>query len=361
MSDEHVLAWLEERPLEELTAIELATIRRRAAESTAVREALAGRLRLEQALHQTVGQVRLPVELLLAKAVAIQATSTVAKLLGWGSVTGLMIGVVSVGLVIPRIQHAPRHQLHVAAEQTDEPASPSDLPPEADGQSRMLASSPAEDAAPQHAGSAPAMRDWRPQLPLGATWNVLPAGRVELLAEDTLEESRAACHTNLGIGEIVCELEDPVPGTGLYFTDARGEASYRLAFIHDEADQVCFALTSQEPSLARLQDGPEAVCPPRVWFKLTAADGTLRGSFSCDGASWSPVIGTELPFVAPLSAMGLYCAAGPGSRWVRVANFSITPAAEKLQAARNLFGGATQSARRPQFLTSQSGSIRESP
>jgi hypothetical protein len=99
MNDERVLAWLNERPLEELTAVELAEIRSRLGESPAVREALAGRLRIEQALHQTVGQVRLPVELLLAKAAAIKATGTIAKLLGWGSATGLLIGLVSVGLV----------------------------------------------------------------------------------------------------------------------------------------------------------------------------------------------------------------------------------------------------------------------
>jgi hypothetical protein len=193
----------------------------------------------------------------------------------------------------------------------------------------------------------PATHEWRPELPLGATWNVLPAGRVELLAEDTLEESRAVYQTTHPLGQLVFELEDPLPGTGLYFSDARGEAVYRLAFVSGHwAEQVCFALTAEKPTLACLPEGPAPVCPARVWFKLAATNGVLRGSFSCDGRYWSPLLGEELAVTAPLSTVGLYCAAGPGSRSVRVAHFALRPPDGKVSPASDVFG----SARQPGFL-----------
>ena len=543
MTDDRLIALIDERSPEALSDAELAEIRARLKQSSAVREALAGRVQLEQALHQSVGQFRLPLKLLLAKAAAIEATSTVAKLLGWGTTTGLVIGLVSVGTLVALRGAGPQHgrPQAVARLVIDEPESPSDVQPGdspnpilgegRDGISQMAEGHAAALAIPvDQAGAVPntgdelffadateasvwrdtlesvagevsqrtvddrtelvlrgtqvlrhdwpaagrmrlkladhdrfrihfshtagdvssarpltggswpagpssltleyfahprplwvawlaarranqmlpemlalaahdqgrlsqlgagtidvgydqgrivlthgdtellaaplsglpdrivfegqavvhglqfadgliaasrpnnallepaglpADREWQPELPTGAKWNLLPAGRVELLAEDSQADARAAC--SLGeLRQAVLELEDPLPGTGIYLSDNRGDAVIRLAFVPGEKpNQVCFALTAQDHSLVRLPEGPTPLCPARAWFKLLSTDGALRAWFSCDGDYWSPVFGPDLPLAAPLSTVGVYCLAGPGTRSIRVAHLGL--------------------------------------
>ncbi|HVX13029.1 MAG TPA: hypothetical protein VHC22_17730 [Pirellulales bacterium] len=546
MTDERLIELIDERSPEELSAAEVAEIRARLKESPALREALAGRLRLEQALHQSVAQFRLPIELLLAKAAAIQATSTVAKLLGWGSTTALMIGV-SVGTLVALRGEAPNPPA-IAQRVVDEPTSPSDEPADTllvngfdDGQKAMVgtplgipvppAAAPpnprdelyfADDAdaaawrssletvagdvsqrtvdnrpelvlrglqvlrhawpatgrmrlqlvdhdrfkihlshtagdplgtagANRPAGPSsvtleffaqprplwaawlaarranqplperlalaahddgqlarlgaatidvgyregrivlshgetellaapfsglpdwivfegdavlhglefadgavaaarpldapavvgvPADRDWQHELPEGAKWTVLPAGRVELLAEDSQADAHARCLTGGELREVCFELEDPLPGTGVYLCGDQGSAAYRLAFVPgDGPDQVCFTLTSQETSLVQLPEGPAPLCPARVWFRLVSAAGMLRAWFSCDGTCWSPVLGPALPVAAPLSTVGVYCLPGPGTRSIRMAHLTVTgPADRAIEPTTELFG-----------------------
>ena len=548
MTDDRLLELIGERSVEDFTGAELAALRLRLTQSPAVREALRGRLQLDQALHQTVGHVHLPIGLLLAKAAAIQATSTVAKLLGWGSVSGLLIGLVSVGIVSRHGAARPAAQPPVIVRQATEPVSPSDALPahqtaglvehrldaalpepeahpanlalparetlpadEADevffaddaraaawrdsleaisgdvtqhtvddraelvlrgahalkanwpvhGRMRLKladhnrfkihlshsahdaaagnwASSPssltleffahprplwvawlaarrANQALPEtlalaahdagrlaemgadtidltyHHGrlilthadapllAAPlsgmpdrivfegqavihgiefadglaAMRstpslmetadaaaklDWHPELSAGAAWNVLPAGRIELLAEDTREESRVAFPVE-PMHELVFELEDPLPGTGIYVSDADGKAVHRLAFVAgDKLNQVCFALTAEETENVRFAEGPAPVCPARVWFKLMADERLLRAWFSCDGEYWSPVLTPDSRITAPLSFGGVYCLGGSGTRSIRVARLAVRPPVQRVQAAGELFG-----------------------
>lgn len=548
MTDERLLELIGERSVEDFTGTELAALHLRLKQSPAVREALRARLQLEQALHQTVSHVHLPIGLLLAKAAAIQATSTVAKLLGWGSVSGFLIGLVSVGIVSRRGDPRPVAQSPVIATQVTEPVSPSDaLPahqtagrlehrldaalPEPEAHAANLAlpareslpadeadevffadnaraaawrdsleaisgdvtqhtvgdraelvvrgahvlkadwpahgrmrlkladhdrfkihlSHSAHDAATGNWASGPssltleffahprplwvawlaarranqplpetlalaahdagrlvemgadtidvtyqqgrvilthadapllaaplsgmpdrivfdgqavihgiefadglaAMRstpslmetadaaaklEWRPELSAGATWNVLPAGRVELLAEDTREESRVTFPVE-PMHELVFELEDPLPGTGIYVSDANGKAVHRLAFVAgDKLNQVCFTLTAEEPENVRFPEGPAPVCPARVWFKLMADEKLLRGWFSCDGEYWSPVLAPDLPVTVPLSFGGVYCLGGSGTRSIRVARLVVSPRVQRVQAAGELFG-----------------------
>ena len=58
MTDDSLIELIDKRPPEELSGAEPAEIRARLKNSSAVREAFAGRVRLDQALHQTVGHVR---------------------------------------------------------------------------------------------------------------------------------------------------------------------------------------------------------------------------------------------------------------------------------------------------------------
>ena len=559
MTDDRLIELLQQRPPEDLSGDELAGIRNRLAGSAALREAMLGQLQLEQALHQTVAQFRLPVELLLAKAAAIQATSTVAKLFGWGSVTALVIGVASVGTLVSLRGRDKQEAIPPAAVDNlviDEPRSPSDLEPRdatevsaTNGQGdthaeldhSKIASLPAEqfdrapaagaevffadsnDAAawrqslepvvggvsqrtvdervelvvrgtqvlqrawpaagrmrlklaehdrfkihlsrvadeggsirapsdvswpgspssltleffaqpqplwvawlaarrasqtvPQtlalaahdqgrlsrlgagtvdvgyHHGrillthgetellsaplagppnqivfegeavihglafaegliatsertdvpadsTPPAERQWRSELPVGAQWNVLAEGRVELLAEDSQADAYAACaFDGAELREIVFQLEDPLPGTGIYLGDDQGTARDRLGFMAGgKPNRVCFALATDDHLPQRLPAGPLPLCPPRPWFKLITSEGVVKAWFSCDGAYWSPVLGPELAAQELVSTAGVYCLAGPGTRSIRVARLAAVKSPNRPPPAYDLFG-----------------------
>src|SRR6185437_2817426 len=50
----------------------------------------------------------------------------------------------------------------------------------------------------------PADREWQCELPTGAKWNLLAEGRVELMAEDSPADARAACSADgIALQEIV--------------------------------------------------------------------------------------------------------------------------------------------------------------
>ena len=70
MTDEELIRRLEETPPEEWSADELAELRRRATESTAVRNALAEQLLVEQALTQGLTQVRVTADQVFARLAA---------------------------------------------------------------------------------------------------------------------------------------------------------------------------------------------------------------------------------------------------------------------------------------------------
>lgn len=86
MNDEELISRLESMLPEELTPEELALLRRRAAASPAVREALSRWLQFEQVMAGGLSRYRLPIDLVLARA-AVAATppgGILGRLLGWG-------------------------------------------------------------------------------------------------------------------------------------------------------------------------------------------------------------------------------------------------------------------------------------
>ncbi|HQU47296.1 MAG TPA: hypothetical protein PK867_31125, partial [Pirellulales bacterium] len=174
----------------------------------------------------------------------------------------------------------------------------------------------------------PDQRPWQIELPPGAQWNVLAEGRVELLAEDSQQPAQVACPLPAAERhEIVLQLEDPLPGTGIYLGDEQGAARCRLGMVATEAaNQVCFALAKQGQPL-RPAEGPLPLCPPRPWFKLAFASGKVKACFSCDGAHWSPLLGPDLPLEGAVATVGIYCLPGPGTRSIRVAQFATGEAA----------------------------------
>jgi hypothetical protein len=185
----------------------------------------------------------------------------------------------------------------------------------------------------------PADRDWKCELPTGSTWCTLSEGRVELFAEDSQTDARAAYALgDVPVHEIHVQLEEPLPGTGLYLADERGDIRYRLSFVPGrKANQVCFAPTADNAP-PTLPDGPLPLCSTRPCFRLLAADGLVKAWFSCDGIHWSPVLGPDQRLDGGVVTAGVYCLAGPGTRSIRLTRFAAVGTERQPDPSGELFG-----------------------
>jgi hypothetical protein len=170
----------------------------------------------------------------------------------------------------------------------------------------------------------PDQLEWQRELPAGAQWSFLAEGRGELLAEDTAAPAWAAASIpDLGLREVVFELEDPLPGSGVYLGDAAGRPRVQLGFFSDETTgQTSFGWV--QPGEMRTTAhttpglGPAPLSDLRPWLRLVLAGGTLRCAVSADGTHWSEAL-EPLPIVdGGLSTAGLYALPGGGTRCLRV-------------------------------------------
>ncbi|HXT58445.1 MAG TPA: hypothetical protein VN699_07415 [Pirellulales bacterium] len=165
---------------------------------------------------------------------------------------------------------------------------------------------------------------WAQQLPAGSQWNALAEGRCELLAEDTSELSwSATAIPDPGLHELVFELEDPMPGTGIYLGDDAGRPVYRLGFFRDEATgRTSFGSAARGDSrtVARHDpsQGPAPYAAVRPWLRLMLGSGWLKCWTSADGRHWSQAIEPCGRFPRGFSTAGLYALPGGGTRCLRV-------------------------------------------
>jgi hypothetical protein len=172
--------------------------------------------------------------------------------------------------------------------------------------------------------SEPAKLTWAKQLPVGAQWNQLAEGRCELLAEDTSELSwSAAAIPDPGLHELVFELEDPMPGTGIYLGDDAGRPLYRLGFFREETTgrtSFGFATQGDVRTDARpdFSQGPAPYAAVRPWLRLTLGGGWLKCWTSADGKHWSQAIEPLGRLASGFSTAGLYALPGGGTRCLRV-------------------------------------------
>ena len=75
-------------------------------------------------------------------------------------------------------------------------------------------------------GDRPAVLRWQEDLPAGAAFKRLSDGRVRLLASKTTSLASASVPLiRPGLYEVVFELEDPMPGTGIYLGDDQSRPS----------------------------------------------------------------------------------------------------------------------------------------
>jgi outer membrane protein assembly factor BamB len=142
----------------------------------------------------------------------------------------------------------------------------------------------------------PAGLEWREPAVAGMRLSKLEDGRVELASEPGSQRglvSAAICPA--GIYEYMVEVEDPQPGTGVFFGDEAGEPLCRIGFMRDKTSSrtCCLALSGR---VTNLEDRPfnfdrQSVpyCGPRQQFRVVLGAGVARVWTSGDGLRWSVI------------------------------------------------------------------------
>jgi len=176
----------------------------------------------------------------------------------------------------------------------------------------------------------PARLDWRQRLAAAAKWSPLADGRMELLVEDAPETAWAGTHIDdAGLREIVFEIEDPMPGTGIYLGDEKGQPLYQVGFFQIQGmdgsprpGQIGFEFSSPGETRTTMADhgrpGPRPRAGQRQWLRLVFGGGSLKCWTSGDGLHWGLAMEPLRQSNGRYSTAGVYCLPGGGTRSIRL-------------------------------------------
>ncbi|MFN0053118.1 MAG: PQQ-binding-like beta-propeller repeat protein [Planctomycetales bacterium] len=138
----------------------------------------------------------------------------------------------------------------------------------------------------------PARQEWGGELPAGATVTRLPNGGVRL----TREKDAPFAWTGVkiprsGLYEVVLQLGEATPGTGLFMASAAGKANYLLAILRDQktgAPLLGYRLPDAN-GFDAIADVTTQVVPftgPGLWVRIVPGAGTVKCWVSDDGRHW---------------------------------------------------------------------------
>jgi hypothetical protein len=160
----------------------------------------------------------------------------------------------------------------------------------------LLRSGPVpEELSPVHRvvldGKQPARLAWKGALPKGARLQKLGDGCVELAVENTAETASAnVSMARPGLFEVVAQIDDATPGTGIALLNAKGEPLDGIEFGREGKTQIAFGFGSQQqpPSLGNYDyvNRPAPLIGPRHWLRLVMAAGSIKCWVSGDGVHW---------------------------------------------------------------------------
>jgi hypothetical protein len=160
----------------------------------------------------------------------------------------------------------------------------------------LLRSGPApEEILPDHRlvldGQQPAQLPWKETLPKGAKFQKLGDGCVELAVENTAQIALASVATaGPGLYEVIAQVDDATPGTGMALLNAKGEPLEGIEFGRDDKKKVAFGFGTprETPWLGNFDfaNRPVPLAGPRQWLRLVVAGGTSKCWVSGDGVHW---------------------------------------------------------------------------
>ena len=179
----------------------------------------------------------------------------------------------------------------------------------------------------------PIEAEWRSVLPQGASTAKVDEGGIDLVTETT--EKTAAVGKPIPLGrfhEILFELEDASPGSGIFLRGAAGILC-RVGFfraVPGGETILGFLGPDDERTELPVQRGEERVplAGKRQWLKLLSSCGTVKCWTSGDGVHWSRAL-DSVTFQGLPSEAGIYCLKGAARR-VRLRGLQARAADETL-------------------------------
>ncbi len=170
----------------------------------------------------------------------------------------------------------------------------------------------------------PAQGNWLTELTGNVAFNKLPDGSVELRAENTAKPAWIALPlSNDRLQEIVLQLDDPQPGTGICWGGEQGKPRAGLGFFRDKRTRQ---LVVQQGNLgggnqekqADITSAPVSFCSSKPWIKLLTGCGTVRIWMSADGLHWVRACDPWMNQQGPLASVGLYCCSDKQPRSIKL-------------------------------------------
>lgn len=161
------------------------------------------------------------------------------------------------------------------------------------------------------ATSVPAELAWNSKVPAGTA--LIPSGighvRLSATADSTIARSSVPL-PRAGLFEVLAEIEDPTPGSGIYLGDDQGRPLYAVGYLRDQRTGQT-VLSNLKPDTSRfeetfnhsLQRVPYA--PRTHWVKLIAGSGTVKCWISPDGRYWSRALDPQRSLRGAYSQIGL--------------------------------------------------------
>lgn len=161
------------------------------------------------------------------------------------------------------------------------------------------------------------------------TFTKLPDGRVELSAGEKTRDAQATFALNKPkMLDIIFQVEDPEPGTGLCVTDAEGKHLARLGFLrHRESGSLIFeGLPTWSGELEKNLDGNRQPVPHAgtgQWYRLVCGAGRVKCFVSADGIHWSQPHPGVNDCGGPCTRIGLYCVPGEKKRAIKLRSIEV--------------------------------------
>ena len=179
----------------------------------------------------------------------------------------------------------------------------------------LLRSGPVpEEISPVHRvvldGMQPARLAWKVTLPRAGRLQKLGDGCVELAAENSAETAFATLSLGRpGLFEVVAQIDDATPGTGIAFLNSKGEPLDGLEFGRESGKRLAFGFGSpqQPPSLDNFdfRNRPAPLAGPRQWLRLVMTAGSIKCWVSGDGVHWGRALEGHDRY-GPWQSIGLY-------------------------------------------------------
>ncbi|MGE0605946.1 MAG: PQQ-binding-like beta-propeller repeat protein [Pirellulales bacterium] len=193
--------------------------------------------------------------------------------------------------------------------------------------------------------SNPARMAWHTSLPDGAELNKLDDGRLELVGKNLKSQATAALPlSEAGLYEVVFQVENAQPGSGVMLADSRGRPIHRLGFFREHRSgwtSIGF-LPPKRDELLSSHDADRLPAPfvgKRPWIRLVQGPGIIKCWISGDGVHWSPAFDPEASAEGfkPIAQVGLYLLGGEGSRGIRLRSLEVRELSEITSLAAALW------------------------